>query len=185
MKVKNLLSAFLCSVAFLGLSAKADLYTELGIGGWDPASKFNNPGDSLIGVNRVVDIWNGVTPEGAFGEANFFKANPLPTGGVPVTLSPALAFDWKDDAAPFDAIDNTSGKYLYALAKYGNTSYIFYIGDKKEVFSVPLNIEADQRGLSHVSVFTGTPNVPDGGLTALLLGLALSGMGATRRFLKK
>ena len=45
--------------------------------------------------------------------------------------------------------------------------------------------KAEQYRVSHVTTFGGkTTTVPDGGATLILLGAALSGLGAARRFMK-
>ncbi len=79
--------------------------------------------------------------------------------------------------------------YLYLLAKYGNNKvpgtsgpafYVWYVGDLSGDVSVPA------KGLSHISLYDPAgSHVPDGGLTVLMLGSALAGLGMIARRIKK
>jgi hypothetical protein len=86
---------------------------------------------------------------------------------------------------PFPGSDitnlNLSG-WTYLLAKYGNTSYVWYVSGQTDVtLANPLGGE-ETNGLSHYSLFNpGTVTTPDGGATAGLLGLAMLGLGYLRR----
>ena len=92
-----------------------------------------------------------------------------------------------------DPIPNVAGSD-YALVKYDgpNAGYVLYnvadfdggSGNLPE-FSYSLWGKAEQYRVSHVTTFGGTTTtVPDGGATLILLGAALSGLGAARRFMK-
>ena len=92
-----------------------------------------------------------------------------------------------------DPIPNVAGSQ-YALVKYDgqNAGYVLYnvadfdggSGNLPE-FSYSLWGKAEQYRVSHVTTFGGkTTTVPDGGATLILLGAALSGLGAARRFMK-
>jgi hypothetical protein len=81
-----------------------------------------------------------------------------------------------------------------ALGKYGapqgsdQGSAVFYIVDELN-FSLPSTwggIDGagpitGQQGISHTTYWPGTPRVPDGGATVLLLGAGLAGLGLMRR----
>lgn len=69
--------------------------------------------------------------------------------------------------------------FLYLLAKYGNTAYVWYVGGLSEVI-VASNIAGEQNGLSHYALFN-VSNVPDGGSTLTLLGLGMLGLGYLKR----
>lgn len=80
--------------------------------------------------------------------------------------------------------------FVYVLAKFGGgptviTDYAWYLTAGETLVFPPLNEEQMRNALSHYVVWCGTNGVPDGGLTAVLLGLALTGLGASRRYLKK
>jgi len=92
-----------------------------------------------------------------------------------------------------DPIPNVAGAE-YALVKYDgqNAGYVLFnvadfdggSGDLPE-FSFPIWGKEEQYRVSHVTTFGGkTTTVPDGGATLILLGAALSGLGAARRFMK-
>jgi hypothetical protein len=92
-----------------------------------------------------------------------------------------------------DPIPNVAGSQ-YALVKYDgpNAGYVLYnvadfdggSGNLPE-FSYSIWGKAEQYRVSHVTTFGGkTTTVPDGGATLILLGAALSGLGAARRFMK-
>ena len=92
-----------------------------------------------------------------------------------------------------DPIPNVAGAE-YALVKYDgqNAGYVLYnvadfdggSGNLPE-FSYSIWGKATQYRVSHVTTFGGkTTTVPDGGATLILLGAALSGLGAARRFMK-
>jgi hypothetical protein len=81
--------------------------------------------------------------------------------------------------------------YSWVLAKYDgkNAGYVlFYVPDTNGTisgYSNPLwGSKPGQYALSHYTYFTSATRTPDGGATLLLLGLALSGIGAGRRFMK-
>ncbi|HVK59465.1 MAG TPA: VPDSG-CTERM sorting domain-containing protein, partial [Candidatus Kapabacteria bacterium] len=74
--------------------------------------------------------------------------------------------------------------YLYALAKYGGgqdrgPSVIYYLGGV--ALDIPNQAPTGQWGLSHVTLFNPGNNVPDGGTTAVLLGLGMLGLSMFRR----
>ena len=86
--------------------------------------------------------------------------------------------------------DNTvDAGFEYALAKYDgqNGGYVlFYLGGVATTLPSVSNTlwgaaDTDQYALSHYTAFNGTPTVPDGGTTLILLGAALGGLGLVRR----
>lgn len=98
------------------------------------------------------------------------------------------AYDFNGSVSATGALDYTDSPplsgpagYEYVLAKFGNTAYVWYIGG--EGFTLPSDLEGIKgSGLSHWAAFnlTGT-NVPDGGTTAVLVGLGLVGMSFIAR----
>jgi hypothetical protein len=96
-------------------------------------------------------------------------------GGCTEVAPPGSTTNYQDPAA--DVTVNT-GNATYLLAKYGQVSYIWYVGD---VDSVEVdNGLGKGLGLSHVSLY-GSTSVPDGGTTAGLLGLGMMALGYLRR----
>jgi hypothetical protein len=77
------------------------------------------------------------------------------------------------------------GLYTYLFAKYDGPNYgseVWYVGDLNGTIEIPAT--AGGYGLSGWTLFgTGVPGVPDGGITAMLLGTALGALGLVRRFL--
>jgi len=77
------------------------------------------------------------------------------------------------------------GLYTYLFAKYDGPNYgseVWYVGDLSGIIEIPAT--AGGYGLSGWTLFgTGVPGVPDGGITAMLLGTALGALGLARRFL--
>jgi hypothetical protein len=82
-----------------------------------------------------------------------------------------------------------TGGYMYLFAKYDGPNYgseVWYINGMTGNITIPADAGSAPYGLSGWTLFTpGTPSVPDGGATLMLLGSALAGLGAVRRFLKK
>lgn len=80
---------------------------------------------------------------------------------------------------------NAAG-FSYALGKYGNGNsgagtVVWYLPDGA-AGDITLPGKYMGKGLSHITLFNpGRSNVPDGGTTAMLLGLALSGIAMLRR----
>lgn len=76
------------------------------------------------------------------------------------------------------------GGYAYALVKWGNIDEIYYVGGLTGTITV-YNDTGNGNGESHYDLFTGGPtNVPDGGTTALLLGVAFAGLATLKRKFK-
>jgi len=77
------------------------------------------------------------------------------------------------------------GLYTYLFAKYDGPNYgseVWYVGDLSGIIEIPAT--AGGYGLSGWTLFgPGVPGVPDGGITAMLLGTAFGALGLARRFL--
>ena len=79
------------------------------------------------------------------------------------------------------------GVFSYLFAKYdgqNDISQVWYVGNLSGILTIPLDGPLGH-GLSGWILFGpgGTPSVPDGGTTVMLLGAALGALGAARRFL--
>lgn len=94
------------------------------------------------------------------------------------TISSALKFDPPANPA-------TVTGYQFVLGKFGSQSWVWELG-VGESFNVPQIFGDRQSGLSHYSVFNGTPNnVPDAGTSITLLGMSLLGLAGVRKALGK
>jgi hypothetical protein len=82
---------------------------------------------------------------------------------------------------------NTLGTFTYLFAKYdgqNDNSVVWNISGLTGILTIPANGPLGY-GLSGWILFgPGTPGVPDGGTTVMLLGTALGALGMARRFLK-
>jgi len=79
------------------------------------------------------------------------------------------------------------GVFSYLFAKYdgqNDISQVWYVGNLSGILTIPLDGPLGH-GLSGWILFGpgGTPSVPDGGTTVMLLGAALGALGVDRRFL--
>ena len=75
------------------------------------------------------------------------------------------------------------GLYTYLLASYkGYGSEVWYIGNLRGIVTIPFR--AGLHCLTGWTLFgTGSAGVPDGGVTVMLLGVALGVLALARRFL--
>jgi hypothetical protein len=80
------------------------------------------------------------------------------------------------------------GVYTYLFAKYdekNDNSQVWYVGDLSGMIAIPA-LGPHNRGLSGWILFgPGTPGVPDGGTTVMLLGAALGALGIARRYMMR
>lgn len=76
-----------------------------------------------------------------------------------------------------------TGLYSYLFARYSGVSFVWYVGNLSGNVQIPL-ITATGGLLMGWSLFSAGGQVPDGGTTVMLLGMALGALGMARRFLK-
>jgi hypothetical protein len=139
--------------------------------------------DRVNYTNHLIGMALGSTDQ-ALGQT-FFRSNndfgPLPTA---VIVGPTVTFQNPPSVV---SIDIGTGLYTYLFAKYDGPNYgseVWYIGDLSGIITIPGF--AGQYGLSGYTLFgPGTPGVPDGGSTVMLLGTAFGALGMARRFLKR
>lgn len=180
MKVKKLLSVLAVGLALLSVNANAHLVY---MGEYQPNLPNANPDTELDWLKTLPGVPSDV--EFLFkddGTINNPKNLDITVTGLDA-LTGTVSWDvslsgWSID---YVLVKSGSGRDVGGYNVYSVSAdqrFVNLLGD--EIVG-PYNKE-----ISHVSIF-GRPGgtVPDGGLTAVLLGLALSGMGATRRFLKK
>jgi hypothetical protein len=71
--------------------------------------------------------------------------------------------------------------FTYLLVKFGDESHVWVLNPAATVnIEVPNQLSGPGTGTSHYSLYNYT-RVPDGGMTLMLLGGALVGLGALRR----
>jgi hypothetical protein len=91
------------------------------------------------------------------------------------------------DETGSNEVDLGTGGFTYLLAKYDGphgVSEVWNVQGLTGIVEIPDSLGIGL-GLSHWTLFgPGTPGVPDGGTTAMLLGAALGSLGMARRFLK-
>jgi VPDSG-CTERM motif len=82
-------------------------------------------------------------------------------------------------------IDLGTGLYSYLYAKYDGPNFgaeVWYVGNLSGIITIPAT--GGGYGLSGWTLFgPGVTQVPDGGATVMLLGVALGVLGMVRRFL--
>jgi hypothetical protein len=128
-------------------------------------------------VNHLIGMALGTT-EQALGQT--FTRSNNDFGSLPTAV-----FSHNGTGTSVDL--GAGGLYTYLFAKYDGPNYgseVWYVGDLSGIITIPAT--AGGYGLSGWTLFDpGTPSVPDGGTTAMLLGTALGSLGMARRFLKR
>jgi hypothetical protein len=82
------------------------------------------------------------------------------------------------------SIDLGTGLYSYLYAKYDGPNFgaeVWYVGNLSGSITIPAT--GGGYGLSGWTLFGPGGRVPDGGITVMLLGLALGALGIAQRFL--
>jgi len=136
--------------------------------------------DRLTYVNHLIGMTPG-TSNMADGQTYFRSNNSF--SPMPQAVLGGLA-----DGGPTDTtIDIGTGLYSYLFAKYDGPNYgseVWYVGNLSGMITIPGS--AGGYGLSGWTLFGpgGTPGVPDGGTTVMLLGAALGALGMARGYLK-
>ena len=133
--------------------------------------------DRLNYVNHLIGMALG-SEDDAFGQ-HFTRSNNA-FGQLPQAV---LAGHVNGTSTSINL--GAGGLYIYLFAKYDGPNYgseVWYVGDLSGIIEIPAT--AGGYGLSGWTLFgTGVPGVPDGGITAMLLGTALGALGLARRFL--
>ncbi len=81
-------------------------------------------------------------------------------------------------------IDLGTGLYSYLLAKYDGPNYgseVWYVGNLSGIITIPAT--GGGYGLSGWTLFGPGAGVRDGGITVMLLGVAIGALGIARRFM--
>lgn len=142
----------------------------------------NNPDDN---GGELYTLWTGISGYGS----------SVPTAAPLAILGGAT----KDEANPPDNTFTLLSPYTWLVAKYGNNSEVYYIGDLSA--GTPIDLAANSvrpiyqhdndptkyvsNGLSHISLYgsltTTRQQVPDGGLTLAMLAMACVGITRLRK----
>ncbi len=132
--------------------------------------------DRLNYVNHLIGMALG-SEDDAFGQ-HFTRSNNA-FGQLPQAV---LAGHVNGTSTSINL--GAGGLYTYLFAKYDGPNYgseVWYVGDLSGIIEIPAT--AGGYGLSGWTLFgTGVPGVPEGGITAMLLGTALGTLGLARRF---
>ncbi|MFN0127213.1 MAG: hypothetical protein ACKV19_11075 [Verrucomicrobiales bacterium] len=119
------------------------------------------------------------------GQEDLFSTVFGPDANDPTTATltytgPAISlYDW--DCA-FIVVKGGNNFVYYSLSGWDGDEDIQVTNA-----DLPPNRQGIPPGISHVSIYAceGTPTVPEGGTSVALLGLALAGVGAARRFMSR
>ena len=178
-----LLSAAFCAV-MLAFSTNARALTigdnqELGF------VEFGIPsGDDFrtIYVNHLIGM--ALNSTDTFNGQTFNRSGADPAGGnyPPATLTGHV----NGTGTSIDL--GAGGTYLYLFAKYDGPnagSEVWYVGNLSGIITIPaFGLVGQNYGLSGWTLFGSAGSVPDGGTTAMLLGMAFGALGMARRFLQ-
>jgi len=132
--------------------------------------------DRLTYVNHLVHMGLG-TQDDADGQHYFRSNNDF--GSLPNAVLGGLV-----NGTSTSINLGAGGLYTYLFAKYDGPNYgseVWYVGNLSGVITIPAT--AGGYGLSGWTLFGPGGRVPDGGITVMLLGVALCALGIARRFL--
>jgi len=200
MKLRNLLAVLAGAALVCGVQAKADIinitvdaagnllngsgvasHTEYQ--GLNGGNVDNDPSSNLSFLNGVINNWNGVPKTPAMGAATL-------TGSTE-------ASGFSGNGQGTFGFTGVSGAFDYVVLHFGNGAtggspggwwQAFFIGGENLstlTFTVPTVNQESVGGISSARFFNGNGvTVPDGGMTLILLGAAVSGLALMRRLVK-
>jgi hypothetical protein len=153
------------------------------LNGWEDVAGYNDgaaPG--IMGDNPADPNRPKKNPKLEVYTLRYSASTVLPPAGT----APLAVSGFKSGEDPSAVIHLGSTSYDWVLAKWGKDSAVYYIGDMTGDVELTLGgtgWDKKRHGLSHYSLFNGKPpDVPDGGLTIGLLGMALGALGlATKK----
>jgi hypothetical protein len=192
MKLKKLtkLAFALCAGTFLmaASESQAVLITSVGI-------NVTNNGTSLV-ADVPQSVLGNQNPSTQFAWLDSLVGEPYNTiasASLPEpTGDPSTPYIQDDNASENGTYTLSNGLSYYIVAHYGQSNTAWYIAsaDGNATYGMPNQASAfggAGRGLSNVRIWEveRTNSVPEGGASVALLGLALGGLGAARRFMVK
>jgi hypothetical protein len=174
------------------LTALALVFTALSSAFAVPTLTIGDSRDlGLISKNQPAD------PSSSAGFMNILLDQPLNSGptvigannytrtGVGGISYPDAIYSGVEFGSNVTNIDLGSG-YLYLLAKYDGQNWgsqVWYVGGLTGSITIPLNGNGTQFAVSHTYLYNPTStSVPDGGMTAVMLGFSFCGLGLVGRF---
>ena len=147
-----------------------------------------DPSDSATYTTFLKNMLPGAVVNGGPGGNTFIRTANFPN-------SPSFANAVFDQELSFTVAGITATVTLpstgdfYLLGKFDGPNYgseVWIITGLTGTITMPEFGSGEQYGLSHVYLFNpGTPSVPDGGTTLMLLGSALGGIGLVRRYFSR
>ena len=178
--MKKMFAVLVAAVLVLGLGAGTAQALPLALtdGGTYYLGNFMpNVGNESFERDRI-NVLNDYNDEASGSAGGYTYSRVGSTLGNP-PFPDAAAFYKEEDVSSINATG-----YQYVLAKYGGGSKAGYslVWFNIAGFSGDVAPQAnyDDNGLSHITLFNRV-SVPDGGMTLMLLGGALVGLGALRR----
>ena len=177
-----LVSAAVCAV-MLAFTPNANAITNLtfddqyGVGIISPGAPAN-PAAVATYVNYMITL--GLGESGIFSNQNITRSNNV-FANLPDADANILA---QGTSTTINL--GAGGVYTYLFAKYdgrNDNSQVWYVGNLSGTITIPSHGPRN-KGLSGWILFgPGTPGVPDGGTTVMLLGAALGALGIARRYI--
>jgi hypothetical protein len=182
-KAKYLIAVLLAIAGFALQQAKADIITF--VGEFDTGTQ--NQSDVLATANA-----NGVDADEPLGGDLSVDIRLTPTTTSVTNEFGTFSITFVSKGVYTVSFDIASGFVLAGLAVHngaGNLDNFYSVNDEtfgtnEGPVSTPINASGRPGGLSNLDFLleTGGVIVPDGGMTSMLLGMALAAFGAVRRF---
>lgn len=182
LKIKYIIAVSLAVAGFAVQQAKADLITF--VGEFDTGTQ--NPSDVLATANA-----NGVDADEPLGGDLSVDVRLSPTTTSVTNEFGTFSITFVSTGVYTVSFDIASGFVLGGLAVHngsGNLDNFYSVNDEtfgtnEGPVSTPINASGRPGGLSNLDFLleTGGTPAPDSGTTAMLLGVALSGLAAVRR----
>lgn len=172
--MKSIALILIAGIAALSSASALTLASSQYLGSATPGTP-SSPGDEAAYINGLIPLSLNTSFE--FTSNQFLNRSGNSFGSLPTAVITGAT---KDEANNPNPIVSVSG-WNYVAGKYGKDTYFWYVGGMTG--SITLDEDNVSGGLSHVSRYNAEPTrrVPDGGATLVLLGAALSGLGAIRR----
>lgn len=156
-----------------------------------------DPANEMVMVNGLLEGWGSVLgyndgaasgsvmgnnpsdPQSESYTLKYSGSTLIPI--APAPLASAVSYNLATGNAVIDLNATPFGSYDWVLAKWGRDAAAYWIGDITggtiELTRDGTGWGAQAHGLSGYTLFNGRTSVPDGGVTALLMGIGMLGLG--------